>query len=111
MRQAATLVNSKVGKIDVLINNAGIAGQKACEKTVDGVEKHFAANYLGHFLFTNLVLGKVKEGKGTVINVTSMAYTLAEVDVKDVSFAVSLFYISPWPLTSWINDQAGRGIL
>ena len=91
MRQAAKIVNSQVAKIDVLINNAGIAGQKAYEKSVDGIEKHFAANCLGHFLFTNLVLDKIRAVKGLVLNVTSMAYTLAEVDVKDVNFEVSLF--------------------
>ena len=89
VREAAEKLTNSVDKVDVLINNAGIAGKRTYEESKDGVESHFAANHLGHFLFTNLVLEKVLAAKGVVINVTSMAYALAEVDADDVNFDVT----------------------
>ena len=53
-----------------------------------------AAGYLGHFLLTNLVLGKLIAAKGIIINITSMAYTLAEVDTKDPNFDVSRMLVN-----------------
>ncbi len=86
IRQAAKKINANVNHIDVLINNAGIAARKQYETSKEGVEGHFAANYLGHFLLTNLVLEKVAKVKGVVINVSSMAYTLAEANTEDPNF-------------------------
>lgn len=56
MRKAAATIDSLVGKLDVLINNAGIITVHSFEKSVDGVESQFAAGYLGHFLLTNLIM-------------------------------------------------------
>ncbi len=86
IRQAAEKINNEVDHIDVLINNAGIAARKQYETSKDGVEGHFAANYLGHFLLTNLLLEKIAKVKGVVINVSSMAYTLAETNTEDPNF-------------------------
>ena len=56
-------------RLDVLINNAGIAGiQKRI--TVDGFEFQMQSNYLGHFLLTNLLLGKFKKN----VNVFCLNY-------------------------------------
>lgn len=57
-------------------------------KTPDGVESQFGTNHLGHFLFTNLVLSKIKEG-GRIINVTSSGYTIGGVLYDDYNFEVS----------------------
>jgi NAD(P)-dependent dehydrogenase (short-subunit alcohol dehydrogenase family) len=57
-----------------------------------GVEGQFAANYLGHFLFTNLLLrgeGLIGDG-GLVLNVGSLGYQMADIDFEDVNFSVSL---------------------
>lgn len=88
VRNAARAIDKTVDKIDVLINNAGIAGNRKYQVSSDGVEQHFAANFLGHFLLTNLVLPKIVSARGTIINLTSMAYTLAEVNTEDVNFKV-----------------------
>lgn len=74
----------------MLINNAGVVARKQFELSKDGVEGHFAANYLGHFLFTNLVADKIAKANGIVINVSSMAYTLAETETEDPNFNVCL---------------------
>ena len=51
------------------------------------------ANYLGHFLFTNLILDRIIAAHGIIINITSMAYTLAEIDTKNINFDV--MFLSP----------------
>ncbi|KAF4964404.1 hypothetical protein FSARC_7669 [Fusarium sarcochroum] len=73
VRAAADEVNAwdDVPQIDILVNNAGIMAVPF-ELTEDGVERQFATNFLGHFLFTNLILGKILKAKAPrVINVSS----------------------------------------
>lgn len=61
-------------KVDVLINNAGIAFHPY-EKSKDGHEIHFATNYLGHFLLTQLLLPKLKlSPQGRIINTAAHAH-------------------------------------
>jgi retinol dehydrogenase-12 len=43
--------------IDVLINNAGVAGQRGI--TADGFELQFGVNHVGHYLWTRLLLPRV----------------------------------------------------
>jgi NAD(P)-dependent dehydrogenase (short-subunit alcohol dehydrogenase family) len=68
-------LNAEYDHIDVLINNAGIGtGPDGAprEESVDGLELHFAVNYLACFLLTRLVLGKVKTAApARIINVAS----------------------------------------
>lgn len=55
-RFAADILKSEL-RLDVLINNAGCA---TIEKklTEDGLEYQMQSNHFGHFLLTNLLLGK-----------------------------------------------------
>src|SRR5688572_26652482 len=55
--------------LHVLINNAGVAGQRG--QTKQGFELAFGINHLGHFLFTNLLMDRLRASKGRVINVSS----------------------------------------
>ena len=88
VRKAAARVNSLVHKIDILINNAGIMAARTFQKSADGVESQFAAGYLGHFLLTNLIMDKIVAARGVVVNMTSSAYMLDEVDTHDPNFEV-----------------------
>ncbi len=69
----------KTGKpIDVLVNNAGIAG--LIGQTSDGFEMHFGVNHLGPMLLTHLLLDRIKEsvetsGHGRIVTVASRAHT------------------------------------
>ena len=60
IKEASATVNgwTDVPHIDILVNNAGIM---ACPyaKTEDGLERQFATNHVGPFLFTNLIMKKI----------------------------------------------------
>ncbi|MCB9579510.1 MAG: SDR family oxidoreductase [Polyangiaceae bacterium] len=55
--------------LHVLVNNAGLAGQRGITK--DGFELAFGVNHLGHFLFTLLLLDKLKESAPARIVIVS----------------------------------------
>jgi NAD(P)-dependent dehydrogenase (short-subunit alcohol dehydrogenase family) len=52
--------------IDVLVNCAGVMAIPRRELTVDGFEKHFGTNHLGHFALTGRLLPLLKERVITV---------------------------------------------
>ncbi|KAL4953675.1 hypothetical protein BDW69DRAFT_205689 [Aspergillus filifer] len=88
VREAAEEVNSwnDVPHIDVLVNNAGIMGTKFA-LTADGFESQFATNHLGHFLFTNLIMGKIlKASEPRVVNVSSDGHRLGPIQWGDYNF-------------------------
>lgn len=91
IRKAATEVNAYEESIDVLVNNAAIM---ACpySTTPDGLESQFGTNHIGHFLFTNLIIGKVlAAGPGArVINVSSDGHKLSPIRFDDIGFSVRL---------------------
>ena len=75
VRNLAEILKSKYETIDVLINNAGVYKRKR-SVTVDGFEEMFAANHLGPFLLTNLVLEKLQaavqaHGSARLLNITA----------------------------------------
>lgn len=60
--------------LDQLINNAGLAGPSNA-LSVDGFERTFATNHLGHYLFTRLLLPLLeKSSSARVINVSSKSH-------------------------------------
>jgi len=63
--------------IDVLVNNAGIAGTRRL--SADGYDITYATNHIGPFLLTNLLLPRLKESpQGRVVNVASNAHFMAK---------------------------------
>jgi NAD(P)-dependent dehydrogenase (short-subunit alcohol dehydrogenase family) len=77
VRRAAGEVLALADRIDVLVNNAGLAGARGLTK--DGFEVHFGVNHLGPFLLTNLLLPKVVAASpgARVVNVSSNAHKRA----------------------------------
>ena len=70
VRHAADELLSTDRPLHVLVNNAGLAGQRG--QTTDGFELAFGTNHLGHFLFTTLLLDRLREsGPSRVVNVAS----------------------------------------
>ncbi|KXS09895.1 NAD(P)-binding protein [Gonapodya prolifera JEL478] len=85
----ATGVMKEWDTVDVLINNAGIVGQKTRETTVDGNEVSFQTNHLSHFLLTNLLLPVLQRSTypARIVNVASMAaYPLTKLNIDDLNF-------------------------
>ena len=80
-------INELCKNIDVLINNAGVVNTSYHE-TNEGIENTFAVNHLGYFLFTNLLLNKLKgENETRVINVSSAAHAFVkEMQWEDINY-------------------------
>ncbi len=57
------------GKLDVLVNNAGLAGQRGL--TEDGFELAFGVNHLGHVAFTRPLLPRLEAARGRIVVVAS----------------------------------------
>lgn len=73
VRDFARQYNAKEDRLDVLICNAGLAWASEVV-TKDGFNSIVQANYLGHFLMTNLLLDKLKKSRPSrIINVSSGA--------------------------------------
>lgn len=71
VRLAAAEIRQEHSRIDVLINNAG-QRIDTYQESPDGYELTFATNYLGHFLFTGLILDLVlASASGRVVTVSS----------------------------------------
>ncbi len=58
--------------LHVLINNAGVAGQRGLTK--DGFELIFGVNHLGHFAFTAALLDCLVSSQARIVNVASDAH-------------------------------------
>ncbi|KAI4861348.1 putative short-chain dehydrogenase [Hypoxylon rubiginosum] len=98
VRRAAAKINSLAGldHIDIVINAAGNMAVRTYQTSADGNELQFAANYLGHFLLTNLILDKILAAPAsTVVNLTSMGYEMGEVNYDDPNFDGGKTY-DPW---------------
>jgi len=62
VRTAARTLLDRGEPIDVLVDNAGVAGPRG--ETAQGFELAFGVNHLGHFLFTTQLLPLLQEGGG-----------------------------------------------
>jgi NAD(P)-dependent dehydrogenase (short-subunit alcohol dehydrogenase family) len=71
VRQAAEDFVERGRVIDVMVNNAGVGMAKGL--TVDGFEKHFGTNHLGHFLLNHLLQTAYRAGT-RIVTVTSSAH-------------------------------------
>ena len=77
VRSAATTFLDSGEKLDVLINNAGMAGTRGL--TPSGFEMAFGTNHIGTFLFTELLLDRIKaSGQARIVNVASTVHFQAK---------------------------------
>ncbi len=77
VRDAAAILLGRHDRIDVLVANAGVHNV-ASRRTADGFDHMLAANYLGHFLLTTLLLSAIESSAPSrIVVVGSEAYRLA----------------------------------
>ncbi len=86
VRACGAEANHRFDKIDLLINNAGVM---ACPKeaTVDGFERQFGTNHIGHFELTKQLMPLVEKGEDKrIVNLSSRGHHVAPVDLDDPNF-------------------------
>jgi retinol dehydrogenase 12 len=73
IRRCAAEFLAKEQPLSLLINNAGLAGQKGLTKS--GFELAFGVNHIGHFLFTQLLLDRIRtSGPARIVTLASRAH-------------------------------------
>ncbi|XP_028428080.1 polyprenol dehydrogenase isoform X2 [Perca flavescens] len=89
VRQFAQTFQNRGLPLHVLVNNAGTMMVPEGQ-TEDGFEIHFALNYLGHFLLTNLLLDTLKRSGrparcSRIVNMSSATHYAGEVHMDDLN--------------------------
>jgi len=73
--------------IDILLNNAGLGMQPVREVTVDGFERQFATNHLGHFALTGLLLTTLLRAPAPrVVTISSIAHNRGKMNWDDLQY-------------------------
>jgi len=69
---AAAHVRLEAGRLDILINNAGISVDSAAQNTLDGLRRVYATNVFGPFAVTRTFLPLLAEGRPSIVaNISS----------------------------------------
>ncbi|GGS70487.1 short-chain dehydrogenase [Planobispora rosea] len=85
VRRSAGQVRDRYGRIDLLINNAGVMATPPV-RTVDGFELQLAVNHLGHFALTGLLLDLMMPVPGSrVVTVASLAHHWGWIGLDDLN--------------------------
>jgi len=83
VRDAAAQLRSRITRIDLLVNNAGVMTRRE-GRTEDGFELQFGTNHLGHFALTGLLLDLMIKVPGSrVVTVTSPIYARGQYPPRD----------------------------
>jgi NAD(P)-dependent dehydrogenase (short-subunit alcohol dehydrogenase family) len=86
VRLLASDFSAEHARLDLLVNNAGSV-RGAHQITAEGFEWTFAANYLGHFLLTNLLLALLRRSAPSrIVNVSSVGHRQATLDFANLHF-------------------------
>ena len=87
MRRAAAEILAAYPRIDALINNAGFVGGPRVI-TPEGAELHFAANHIGPFHFTNLLLpALLAASPSRIVILSSNGHRMGGFDFDDLDFS------------------------
>jgi NAD(P)-dependent dehydrogenase (short-subunit alcohol dehydrogenase family) len=85
IRSFATAFAGRGIPLDLLINNAGVMALPKREVTVDGFERQFGTNHLGHFALTGLLLPQLLAApEPRVVTVASLAHRNGKIDFENL---------------------------
>ena len=85
VRAAAAELEARLERLDVLVNNAGVTTRGKREVTPAGLDLMLAANHLGPFLLTNLLLPLLRRSApARVVTVASDAHRWGRLDLQDL---------------------------
>lgn len=88
-RAAAVIIAAAHPRIDLLINNAGVMFTPL-ERTTEGFELQFGTNHLGHFVFTNHLLGALRAGAPSrIVNLSSGGHQSSDIIWDDPNYHIS----------------------
>lgn len=110
VRGLAGEIINKHAHIDVLINNVGIGKGKKRDLSQDGLEMHFAVNYLSHVVFTEELLSTFVEGT-RIINVASVGQEAIDFDdlmLEKRYDGLAAYRKSKTAMIMWTFDLAER---
>ena len=83
VRAAADEVRSRVERLDLLVNNAGVMATPQ-RRSADGHELQMATNHLGHFALTGLLLPALLAAPDPrVVTVSSLVHRIGRLDPAD----------------------------
>lgn len=84
IREFSKKFHEMENKLDILVNNHEVVFC-AKSKTVDNLERHMAANHLGPFLLTNLLLDLLKKSTPSrIVFESSIAYRFGSINKEDL---------------------------
>lgn len=83
----ADRVASRMDRLDILLNNAGVVSLESLQRTPAGQEMHMATNHYGHFLVTGHLFPLLAGTAGArVVTVTSGGYRFGTIDFDDLDW-------------------------
>lgn len=86
IREFGRQLSAQVGRLDLLINNAGVVLVPLARNSV-GQELHLATNHLGAFALTGTLLPFFREdAPARIVNVGSLAHRFARLDLDDLDW-------------------------
>lgn len=107
--EVAAAVAARFGKVDIVVNNAGISLRRhAARASVEEIERVMQINFFGAVYLTMAVLpGMVERGRGSVVNVTSVAGYIP--NPHESAYGASKAALSMWSHGLAV-DLAGSGV-
>jgi len=96
VRSFAAAYKERCGKLDILINNAGVMALPTRHVTAQGYEQQFGVNFLGHFLLTALLLTTLMNAPAPrLVQISSIAHKQGKIAFDDLQYERGY---KPWPV-------------
>jgi NAD(P)-dependent dehydrogenase (short-subunit alcohol dehydrogenase family) len=88
VRAFAGRMDRSLRQVDVLLDNAGLGMQAVRATTVDGFERQFGTNHLGHFALTGLLVPALLRAPAPrVVTIASLMHRRGRIDFGDLQGA------------------------